>query len=281
MRFNELMKLLSEDFPIEIKVGSDYAKVNDICLLGSSHSDWRQDTLYVSCSQNLPEFPKGPLLLLSSHEVSGLPGDCAYALFHSDDLCNLFNRAQELILQDLRLSDKYFELARTSLAGANVSALINEAASIVGNALILVDSADRVLAYSTNYEIKDPLWAQNVERGYCSYEFVQKVRANREMQEWSRLGSETQLITLPGDLQPKLFARVVQGHVAGALVMVVHHTPIRSIHPTAALIGKVLSIRFTEFRTAGAYRSHKASSSMTFWTSGIPWISMSTYPPQN
>jgi hypothetical protein len=258
MRFNELMEFLSEDFPIEIKVGSDYAKVNDICLLGSSHSDWKQDTLYVSCSQRIPKPPNSPLLLLSSYEVSDLPADSAYALFHSGDLCNLFNRAKELILQDLRLSDKYIELARMSLSGANVSALINEAASIVGNALILVDSADRVLAHSTNYEIMDPLWAQNVERGYCSYEFVQKVRANREMQEWSKLGSETQLITLPGDLQPKLVARVEQeGHVAGALVMVAHHTPIRSVHPRQLpLIGKVLfDAVYRDSATAGAYRS--------------------------
>lgn len=258
MRFNELMRLLSQDFAIEIKAGSDYAKVNDICLLGPSHSHWDKNTLYVSCSHSLPKFSDEPLLLLTSHEVSALPAGSMHALFHSDDLCNLFNRAKELILQDLRLSDKYFELARTSLAGANVSALINEAASIVGNALILVDSADRVLASSTNYEIFDPLWVQNVERGYCSYEFVQKVRTNREMQEWSKLGSETQLITLPGDLQPKLVARVEQeGHVAGALVMVVHHTPIQSIHPRQLpLIGKVLfDAVYRDSANAGAYRS--------------------------
>ncbi len=258
MRFNELMRLLGEDFAIEVKDGSDYAKVSDICLLGSSHSHWDRNTLYVSCTHSLPKFSDEPLLLLSSHQLSALPAGSMYALFREDDLCNLFNRAKELILQDLRLSDKYFELARTSLAGANVSALINEAAAIVGNALVLVDSADRVLASSTNYEIFDPLWVQNVERGYCSYEFVQKVRANREMKEWSKLGSETQLITLPGDLQPKLVARVEQeGHVAGALVMVVHHTPIQSIHPRQLpLIGKVLfDAVYRDSANAGAFRS--------------------------
>ena len=56
----------------------------------------------------------------------------------------------------------------------------------------------RVLAHSTIYEIMDSLWADNIERGHYSYEFMSMVRSSEQMREWSKLGDETRIITLPG-----------------------------------------------------------------------------------
>ncbi len=57
---------------------------------------------------------------------------------------------------------------------------MNMAADLLGNAIILTDGAKKVLAHATKYEIMDPLWAENVERGFLSYEFMQKVRINKQ-----------------------------------------------------------------------------------------------------
>jgi PucR family transcriptional regulator, proline-responsive transcriptional activator len=170
-----------------------------------------------------------------------------------EDLNDLFNKDN-----DLQGEVIVFELAHMALNGKSISHVINTAAKLLGNALILVDSRQKVLAYSTIYEITDPLWAQNIERGCCSYEFVQKVRESRDMKEWSKQGSETQIITLHGDLQPKLVARITQeGHVVGAVIMIEHHTTIGLSHlQQLPLVGRLLFDVFNrDSSSVGVYGS--------------------------
>jgi hypothetical protein len=62
------------------------------------------------------------------------------------------------------------------------------------------------------------------------------------MKDWRKDGGETQIITLPGDKQPKLVARITQeGHVVGSAIMIEHHTPIGRGHKRQLpLIGRIL-----------------------------------------
>src|SRR5665648_232813 len=216
MRYNELISILKESMEIEPKAEKESGSIMEIKLLNKELQHWNEHTLYLGSMDNTQAQPCKPIMLISPDKNLNLPEGSLYSLVRHEDLFKVYNMAEELILEDLRADGLFVELAQMALSGIKISSLINNAATLMGNALILTDSAQKVLAHSTNFEIMDPSWAANIERGYCSNEFIQKVRANKYMKEWSKQGSDIQLITLPGDLQPKLVARFTQeGHIAG------------------------------------------------------------------
>lgn len=242
MHYQELIAALQEKYELQAGMTSNSPAIMDIRLLDRNEHHWKEHVVYVGSFAQVKTPPDRPIMLLSVDKPLTLPEGSNYTHIRNEDLYDVFNKAKDLIFEDLRGDGIFFELAQMALNGKSIACVINTAAKLFGNALILVDSSQKVLAHSTIYEIVDPLWAQNIERGYCSYEFVQKVRSNSQMKEWSKQGSETQLITLPGDLQPKLVARITQeGHVVGALVMVEHHTSTGRSHlRLLPLVGRLL-----------------------------------------
>ncbi len=259
MRYLELIAALQEKYQLLAELTSNNSPaIKDIRLLDSNEHHWKEHVVYVGNFAQLKTPPDLPIMLLSGDKPLSLPEGSNYTHIRNEDLYNVFNTAKDLIFEDLRADGLFFTLAQMALRGKSIGCVIDTAAKLLGNALILVDSSQKVLAHSTTYEIVDPLWAQNVERGYCSYDFVQMVRSNKQMKEWSKQGSETQVITLPGDLQPKLVTRITQeSHVVGALVMIEHHTSTRrSYLRLLPLVGRLLFDVFNRDTTfEGAYGS--------------------------
>lgn len=252
MQFNEFVQILQEKFEIQGCTRYESPVITDIRLMDKNENQWNMNVVYVGSLAMLNKQPHEPIMLLCVDDTIPLPEGSCYAHIYNEDLYELFNVAKDIIFEDLKGAGMIFELIHMALNGKNIMSVINNAAILLGNALVLVDSSQKVLAYSTNYEITDPLWAQNIETGYCSYEFIQKVRSNKQMQEWSKEGSESRIITLPGDLQPKLVSRITnEGHIVGAVIMIESHTPIRFIHfRQLPMIGKIL---FDVFNSHSSY----------------------------
>jgi len=257
MRYHELIEKLQERYEIQPQRGGDSPTIVDIRLLDGNEERWNENVLYVGSCAGLKNQPDRPVTLLSVDEPPDLPEGSRCARIRTGDMYNLFNTAKDLIYGDMREEVIFFELAQMAINEKSIEHIINGAATLLGNALILVDSGQKVLAHSTNYEIADSLWAQNIKKGYCSFEFVQMVRSSRDMKEWSRKGNETQVITLPGDRQPKLVARITQNdHVVGALVMVAHHTPVGHLHRRLLpLIGRLLFTVLNRDSSSGGVHS--------------------------
>lgn len=240
MRYHELIEKLRDKYEIESNSTTLSPEILDVRLLDGSETLWNEQVLYIGTIGR--EVPDCPIMLLSGDDAPILPTGSYYGRIRKEDLCSLFNTAKDLVFEDLKADVYSLELLQMALKGKNITKIMNAAAKILGNALILVDSGQKVIAHSTIYKIMDPLWAQNIKRGYCSYEFLQRVRANRQMKEWVKHGRDTQIITLSGDLQPKLVGRIThEGHLAGALIMIAHHTKITHLHfRLLPLIGKIL-----------------------------------------
>ncbi|MBP1927145.1 hypothetical protein J2Z76_003018 [Sedimentibacter acidaminivorans] len=261
MRFIELVNLLKENHEINVIMDSNSNKVTDIKLIDRNISKWDENTLYLGSIDNLSNKPICPIMLFCIETYPDLPVGSSCMQIQENDLNDIYKESIELIIEDLRIGSALFELAKSVIDKKSIVQIINLAAKIIGNALILVDSGNKILAHSTIYEIADPLWAENIKRGFCSLEFMQQVRSNKEMLEWNRNGCETKTITLPDDLQPKLVARIIQNsHVVGALIMIEHHTAINYSHlKQLPLIGNILFDTFNYDGTKGIQKSFNST----------------------
>lgn len=261
MRYSELIVLLNEKF--ELKNISNYndSKITDIKLLDNKVDKWNEKTLYMGNYSNVITKPLTPIMMLGTDNNIVLPENSSYTLVKSDDITSIYNVARDIIIEDLRSEAALFELAQEVLYKKNILSLINNAAMLLGNALILTDVGHNVLAYSTNFDIVDPLWSENIEIGYCSDSFIQKVRANKEMKEWNKNGNDTVKIILQGDKQPKLVSRILQdGHIAGSLIMIEHHTKINNGHyKQLPLVGNILYESLNNDFSTGIQKSFYSS----------------------
>jgi hypothetical protein len=233
--------LLNETFEIVSIVNHNNSKITDIKLIKGNIDRWNEKTLYIGNNLGTSTMPNS-IMMLGTDKSPVLPEKSSYSVIKDDDIINIFNTTKDLIIEDLRSEAALFELTKEVLNKRSILSLINHAADLLGNALVLTDSENKVLAYSTNYEIMDPLWSDNIEKGYCSDEFLQKVRMNQQMKDWNKLGNDTVKIKLHGDKQPKLVSRIIyDGHVAGSLILIEHHTEITPTHfKQLPLIGNIL-----------------------------------------
>lgn len=260
MFFNEMIKLIQEKYKVLVYGHIDHSSIMDIVLLNDRPVLWSIYTLYIGHISQLQHLPDCPIMLLTTDRdliVDSLPLESCLGIIDSKDIRGIVQMSKEILYDDLKSQVILYKIAEEALQGKNIVTLLNTAASIIGNALILVDSSMKILAYSTNFEIMDPLWAENIKSDYYSYEFMQKVKANQEMKEWSKCGEDSRIITLEGDIQPKLVTRITQnGHIVGALIMINHHKPIDHSHiKQLPQIGKILFDTFNSVFGDTMYRS--------------------------
>lgn len=254
MRYRDLIEILKEKYEIDVLTNTNSPKIIDIHLLNNNNIDnWDKHVLYIGKFTHLKNIPDKPIMLLCVNDHPTLPKGSNCSHIHNEDMYNIFNLAKDLIFESLQAERLLFKLSLMALEGKNIVSLINIAASLLGNALILVDTNTKILAHSTIYEIADPLWVQNIENGYYSHEFIQKLHSSIELKVWNKKGSETQFITFPGDKQRKLVARITQeNHLIGALIMIEHHTTIKRSHMLQLpQVGRILFDAFNKNPSSG------------------------------
>jgi len=211
MQYAELVKILRDKYEIRPVTSGNLTKIKDIRLLSKDILNWEEHTLYIGEFAHIRKMPDKPIMLFCTDDSSYIlpEGSNCYRILR-EDMYSLFNMAQSLIYANLRAEGELLRLARIAIETRNPAEVINAAAVMMGNALILVDTNMRVILWSKNYDIADPLWAENVERRRYTDEFIQKLRSNEQLRNWSKWSSETQFITLPGDKQRKLVARITR-----------------------------------------------------------------------
>ncbi len=248
MYFIDMIEEIKMNFEVSLHKRGNQHEILDIVFLNFCPVSWSEYTLYIGDSSMLHPEPDRPIMLLTTgHESIDdlLPQGSSLGIIKGD-LYRLYNSTKDILYRDLKSQSILFRISEEALNGKDVVSLINTAATLLGNALILADNNMKVLVYSTDIEIMDPSWAENIKRGQYSYEFIQKVKVSKDMQEWKKSDGETKIITLDEDNQPKLVARITQaGHIVGGLVMIAHHTPINYSHEK--LLTKIGRILFDSF----------------------------------
>jgi len=53
--------------------------------------------------------------------------------------------------------------------------LVERTAKFLGRSVVIIDLGFHVIDYSREIRVTDPLWTENVRRGYCTYEFIKAI----------------------------------------------------------------------------------------------------------
>lgn len=245
MNFSNLIDQLEKNFEVDLRCVGNQPAIIDIVQLIFCPVSWSEYTLYIGDSSILHPVPDKPIMLLTIADETvedTLPPGSSIGFIKKEDLKEVYNMAMDIFYMDLKSQVILYQISEEAINGKDIVSLINNAASLIGNALVLVDVNMKVLVHSTNFEIMDPLWADNIKLGRYTQEFIHKLKTNKEMREWGKGDDESKIITLDGDKEPKLVTRITQnGHAVGALVMIAHHTPINRSHiKQLSRIGKIL-----------------------------------------
>jgi hypothetical protein len=264
LNFLDIVSQLQKSYEIDLRSIGNQPAIIDVVFLNFCPVSWSEYTLYIGDSSMLHPSPDKPIMLLTTEDdevESILPTGSNIGIIPENEVKDIYEMAMDIFHRDLKSQVILYQISTEALHGKDIVSLINTAASLIGNALILVDTNMKVLVHSTIFEIEDLLWAENIKLGHYTQEFIHKLKNNKEMREWTKSGDESKIIAFEGDKQPKLVTRITQnGHVIGALVMIAHHTPINHSHvKQLPKIGRILFDTFNSIFGDERYMSYHST----------------------
>lgn len=122
------------------------------------------------------------------------------------------------------------ELCAAADNAKSLQSIINLAASKLGDPIVFCDMEFGVVASSSTIPVVDPLWIDNIAKGYCSYDFIEGVKALESVKS-AELSTDAHEVTC--DLSPyrKITSKVLsQGMQIGFVLMFGSETPISHAH---------------------------------------------------
>ncbi|MEA4895612.1 MAG: helix-turn-helix domain-containing protein [Oscillospiraceae bacterium] len=231
MLFSELLALISAKIPVKTVGVADSSDITDTALLDGVQDVFQNGVLYVGYYEQITalKLPAHCVLVLSKETEALENSGTDLALTEERRLFFLFNLAKALIGAP-RGKGLYAELMDCAAQTKSVTAFANLAASRLGNSIVLLDRDFKVLSYSNIYPIDDPLWAQNIRQGYCSYEFISAV-SDMEIVRNAPKTSEPIVLTCYASPLRKLSSKIFQGgRMIGFVIMLENENPVSPLH---------------------------------------------------
>lgn len=229
MRFSELFQEISTENDVELIHISDLYEISDVALIDGSQEQYINTTLYFGYYEQLSStrLPAQCVLVRSpqTQALTGTAGDLA--LTASESLFALFNAVRRRLESYCGF---YNELMETAAKSSGFDSAVNLAASKLGNSVILLDANFKILSHSTLFPIEDPLWAENIRQGFCSYEFVSAV-AELDSVKHAAPNSDPVVVTCYASPLRKLSSKIfIGGKQVGIVLMLEKETPISPLH---------------------------------------------------
>lgn len=231
MLFTTLLNEISRNNSARVVHAADCFDITDVALIDGTQSLYENETLYFGDYRQLPAGCLPPqCVLIRTAETEALTGlDSSLALADSGDLFLLVNAAKTVV-DNARGQGFYGELMDCAARSRAIEPVINLAAARLGNSVVLLDADFKILAHSTVFQIEDPLWAENIRSGYCTYEFVSAVQKLDAVKN-AAMTSDPVVVTCYASPLRKLSSKILQnGKLVGIVLMLEKETPISSAH---------------------------------------------------
>lgn len=231
MLFTTLMNRISVGNSVKTLHATDLYDINDIALIDGSCAEYCNSTLYFGYLEQLPDKKLPPQCVLARTPASEALERISsnLALVDCEELFLVVNAAKTVVSES-REQGFYGKLMDCAARSGSLEPVVNLAASKLGNSVVLLDADFKVLANSTIYPIDEPLWAQNIAQGYCSYEFVSAVQKLDAVKN-ARPTSDPVVVTCYASPLRKLSSKIfIHEKLVGIVLMLEKETPISTAH---------------------------------------------------
>ena len=176
-RIRDIIAELSEYSPkllIEPKQNTIITHISSL----EKDTDYQPNGLYIGTTSQVRNDVKIQgisFFLFQDDETVALPiGQENTILFFPDEtqLDSVKRRCEKLVSDKAKLFEDTAALFDCFASSTDFSEVVETASQIIGNPLIVLDESFKVLAHSVGYAVEDVQWQENIQKGYCSYEYI-------------------------------------------------------------------------------------------------------------
>lgn len=155
--------------------------------------------------------------MLEKYTASGLK---IIELGQNEDPAEIYMETKSILRKNARYNQFKISLLDILLSGEGLHKIISTASKLIGNPLIVIDLSFKVLSSSPAEDITDPLWSDNVKKGYCSYEFIAELK-KMEVIKRGRKTKRPFEVTCPESPNKKVVFRIeVEGKIIGNILLI-------------------------------------------------------------
>lgn len=195
MIFSKLVEVLKNDYFIEVISDKKEINICDVALIDVKRNTFLENTLYFGYDSQLKGTLSVPSQCILTHSVNSPKITyCNCNLAYTDDssLFSIFNEVKSYLEKDLN-STLYEDLITIADKTQNLSSVIDLASINLGQSLLLCDTTFKIIASSSSIPVSDPVWSENVKKGYCNYDFIQAVKSLPSIKNRSKSSSPVEV----------------------------------------------------------------------------------------
>lgn len=195
MIFSKLLETLRNDYFIEVISEKNEINIRDVALIDVKRTTFSENTLYFGYDSQLQGIPNLPSQCILTHSVNSPKITyCNCNLAYTDDssLFSIFNEVKSYLEKDIN-STLYEDLITIADKTRNLNSVIDLASINLGQSLLLCDTTFKIIASSSSIPVSDPLWSENVKKGYCNYDFIRAVKSLPSIKNLSKSSSPVEV----------------------------------------------------------------------------------------
>jgi len=137
----------------------------------------------------------------------------------SSDVYEVFNDVKTIFRRDAQYNQFKVQLLELVVTDVGLKEIVEVASQMIGNPLIVIDLSFKVLVSCPIKYITDALWYDNVQKGYCSYEFIGELKKLKSIKESGNTNHPFE-VTCPESPTKKVVSRIrVENKVVGNIIL--------------------------------------------------------------
>ncbi|WP_164880667.1 PucR family transcriptional regulator [Clostridium manihotivorum] len=234
--------------------------IRQIKFITNDISHFEQSCLYIGKTSQLVnayDYDSSSFILFKNSDLSHLKISNYILLNNEENLFSVFNLINEILTKYLLIDNPAVNLLDSLAHGNGLKDLINIGSEFIDNPVILLDSSFSVLEYSKNVPISDDIWTRNINRGYCSYEFISYVQKQKELRGSSLNNEPFPFKCIASPYIKYVSKLVIDSRLVGYLVLLECNKKVRPEH--LSLLKILNNAIVEELRTNLFYRTTKGN----------------------
>ncbi|MFA6844999.1 MAG: helix-turn-helix domain-containing protein [Sphaerochaetaceae bacterium] len=222
MNFTQLIMALGAKYPLTVIHATEAPDVRDVVLIDGTEQAYEDDVLYFGLNEGLKSPMQRVVVEKGREEEEG-----CLALIPGVSLFAAFNQARNLI-DSSSGHGLYEDLVRVADKTHKIDDVLNAASLSLGNSLVFCDTNFKIISSSVSIPVIDPIWVDNIKRGYCNYEFIAAVDQLKIVRNVANT-SDVSEVTCKESHYLKLSSKVlVNGFQIGFVLMIASETMLQT-----------------------------------------------------